>query len=185
MGTGSVVPAPNGTFEVRADRRRRSAARPGSRCRRRRRSSNFGGCLSSNSQWAIQITLSNPYTYRASTLTAGHRAVHRRRDHRVHRVGRRGGVPRPAVHDAAPPADDRGPRPRAGRARQPGPDPARRHRGDRDLRAVAPVQRDGRPARGERRRSSGATATGAATSWPTCRTSCARRSPHCGCRTSS
>ena len=80
-----------------------------------------------------------------------HRPVHRRRDHRLHRLGRRRDVPRPPVHHAAPAADDGRPRPRAGRARQPRPDPPGGHRRDRDLRAVAPVQRDGRPARGERR----------------------------------
>ena len=46
------------------------------------------------------------------------------------------------------------------------------------------VQRDGRPPPGERRDRSGATATGAATSWPTSRTSCGRRSPRCARSTS-
>ena len=81
----------------------------------------------------------------------GDRPAHRRRDHRVHRVGRRRVVPGPPVHDPAPPADDGGPRSRAGRARKPRPDQAGGDRCDRDLRAVPPVQRDGRSARGERR----------------------------------
>ena len=182
--TARSCPAPNGQFAAMSAQRRpkRGQARESltppavtdGRSRERR-----------DSQWAIEVALSNPYTYRASTLTAGHRPVRRRRDHRLHRVGRRGGLPGPPVHDPAPAADDGRPRPRAGRARQPRPDPA----GRRPARSRSPSCRASstRWPTGSRRasRSSGATATGAATSWPTCRTSCAPRSPRCGRRTSS
>ena len=71
-----------------------------------------------------------------------------------------------------------------GRSRQPRPDPARA----RPARSRSPSCRASstRWPTGSRRasRSSAATATGVATSWPTCRTSCAPRSRRCGCSTS-
>ena len=102
----------------------------------------------------------------------------------VHRVGGRRGVPGPPLHDPAPPADE-----------------AARDLGEGELGSRVPTRlggdrrdRDRRARRasstrwptGSRRasRSSAATATAAATSWPTSRTSCGRRSPPCGRSTS-
>ena len=108
----------------------------------------------------------------------GHRALRARPERR--RLGGHG----PAVHDAAAPADrgvarpGRG-RPEPPRARRPRSAPARR-------RSPSSPSSSTRWPTGSRRasRSSAATATGAATSWPTCRTSCGRRWPRCGRSTS-
>ena len=90
----------------------------------------------------------------------------------------------PPVHDAAAPADRGRPRPRRGRPR-----PARPRRDGPGRSVGAGRARPSSSTRwptGSRRasRSSAATATAAATSWPTSRTSCGRRSPRCARSTS-
>jgi signal transduction histidine kinase len=64
-GNVSVVPAPNGTFQIglsaapkRGQAREALSAEPA-----------IFPSTSTESNWAVEVTLSNPYTYRASTLT--------------------------------------------------------------------------------------------------------------------
>ena len=136
--------------------------------------------------YAIEVTLSNPYTFRATALGQRHRAAAVDRALRARRracSSRRSLARR--VHDAAAPADRGLARPRRGRPRRGGcPRAERPRRLVRDRRAARSSST--RWPTGSRRasRSSAATATGAATSWPTSRTSCARRSPRSGPSTS-
>ncbi len=65
-GHVSVVPAPNGAFSagLTAPPKRGQAREPLSAT-----PAIFPADASSNSQWAVEVALSNPYTYRASTIT--------------------------------------------------------------------------------------------------------------------
>ena len=101
--------------------------------------------------YAVDVTLSNPYTFRADRPGQRHGPAGRHRPVRARPERARLGGDGPPVHDAAAPPDRGVARPGRGR-----PDPARAaERGPRRLvrarRARRPVQRDGRPARGERR----------------------------------
>ena len=102
-------------------------------------------------QYVVEITLANPYTYRETAIANVTGLLAAITLFALGLVGRRLGGAGPTVHDAAPPAHRCLPGARRGR---PGParadvSPAHRLVGDR--RARGPVQRDGRPARGERR----------------------------------
>ena len=145
-----VARPPNGTFHATLA----APARPGQTQETDDRAADpYHGRRRERSRTSIEVTLSNPYTFRAtaianvttvcsppSALLALGLAVIVAAAHG------------PPVHDPAPPAD-RGvarPSPRATSASR---DPARRGPGRLvgARRAGRPVQRDGRPARGERR----------------------------------
>ena len=142
-------PAADGTFAMPLTNAAEAGPDPGVDLDRPHRRTGRPAC---SRRTPFEVTLANPYTYRATAIAQRHRPARRDRAVRARPERPRLGGAGPPVHDPAAPADRGGAR-RSPRATSRGASrPPRCAPGSSELdRAGGPVQRDGRPRRGERR----------------------------------